>query len=200
MTTEKSHEIAILGGSFNPPTIAHQAIIAACLKRPEFDEVWVMPSGERYDKDIDASDNDRLAMLQAMKRDVFANDPRLSISDFEMGLPRPSETYRTVGALAAAHADTRFWFVYGADSYQTMPSWRHGDELRAKLSMLVIARPGYAMPESTERIRHLQMPEAVTHYSSTIVREAVRAEQRIEDFVCGAVARYIDEFRLYRAA
>jgi len=42
--------IAFYGGSFNPPTIAHQAIIDHLLKQPVFSKVIVKPCGTRQDK------------------------------------------------------------------------------------------------------------------------------------------------------
>lgn len=77
MNTPEMKEIAVFGGTFNPPTLAHQEIIEACLQHPTFDEVWVMPSGERADKDITVEAEDRIAMLEAVKSDVFAGDERL---------------------------------------------------------------------------------------------------------------------------
>jgi nicotinic acid mononucleotide adenylyltransferase len=56
-------KILLFGGSFSPPTLAHEAIIAACLDMKDFDEVWVMPSGDRADKVIAIQDEDRLKML-----------------------------------------------------------------------------------------------------------------------------------------
>ena len=188
-------EVAIFGGSFNPPTRAHQAIIDACLQRSDIDEVWTMPSGERFDKSYDTTDADRLAMLRLVKDEVFSGDNRLVITDFELQLPRPTQTWRTVEALQRLHPKHRFWFVYGVDAYHAMPSWQKGCELQTTLSMLMIARNGIQVPDAPH-IKPLQVA-AAGDISSSLAREYVASGRKLEGLVCDAVAGYIREKRLY---
>jgi len=196
--TESAKQVIIFGGSFSPPTLAHEAIIEQCLKQPEADEVWVMPSGTRLDKDIQVSDEHRLNMLEAVKRGSFNNNPRLNMSDFELHLPRPSHTARTAGALALAHPDTHFWFVFGADSYATMPSWPDGQAMLRELSMLVVPRAGLAVPAESERLRILNNDARYQKaISSTAVRRAVAEEASLAELVSPAVEVYIQTHGLY---
>lgn len=194
-----SREVIVFGGSFNPPTVAHEAIIEACLEKPGFDEVWVLPSGERTDKQITATAEDRLAMLECMRQQRFDDSDRLRISDFELNLPAPTQTVRTVGALACAYPQSKFWFVYGSDSYAAMPSWRGGEVLRDTLPVLVVAREGCPLPPESERVKHLIVPEIAIDVpvSSTEVRNRTRAHLPIAQLVCGAVGRYIESRHLY---
>src|SRR6185369_6587064 len=101
-----AQRIILYGGSFNPPTIAHEAILQACLALPGFDEVWVMPSRTREDKEITVSDANRLQMLSILQQYAFTGESRLKISDFELKLPAPTRTARTLPALAAAYPGT----------------------------------------------------------------------------------------------
>ena len=82
---EAKRNVLIFGGGFNPPTPAHEAIIGACLEMPQFDEIWLMPSGDRLDKSIDSEDRDRLQMLEIVKSERFGDNPRLHVSDFDRG-------------------------------------------------------------------------------------------------------------------
>lgn len=198
MNTEQITEVAVFGGAFNPPTLAHQEIIQACLDHPQFDEVWVMPSGERSDKADMLQAGARLAMLEAMKDDVFAGDDRLQVTDFEIALPGETETIKTVEALQTAYKGVRFWMVYGADTYERMPTWRGGEELRRTLPMLVMPREGYAMPAESERVRHLPLIDpAMLAMSSTLVREAVAEQEPFGHMVCKAVGEYMRTWSLY---
>src|SRR5688500_12607443 len=99
MTRRRS--ILVFGGSFSPPTLAHEEILRRCLSLPQFDEVWAMPSGDRLDKTIPAEDEDRLAMLEIVKTERFANNPRLHVSAFELELPQPTNTFDTLHWLRA---------------------------------------------------------------------------------------------------
>ncbi len=196
MEISNKQQILVFGGAFNPPTLAHQAIMKAGLELPNFRELWVMPSGDRFDKQIDASDNDRLAMLDTIKQSEFDGDKRLCISDFELQLPRPTQTCKTVGALVVAHADIDFWFTFGADSYQSMPSWDSGLELQQSLNMVIIERDDIKTP-----LRRGIIPVQLSTcdgLSSTEARSAIMAGRPLEGFVCQSVKRYIEERNLYQ--
>jgi nicotinic acid mononucleotide adenylyltransferase len=43
-------KIAILGGSFDPPTDGHLHVAAGVVQTKAADEVWMMPCGKRPDK------------------------------------------------------------------------------------------------------------------------------------------------------
>lgn len=50
-------KIAIYGGSFNPPTMSHYNIMKMVMEDitvdgSQFDEVWMVPCGDRADKKI----------------------------------------------------------------------------------------------------------------------------------------------------
>lgn len=191
-------ETIIYGGSFNPPTIAHQTIMERCLMRDDVDEVWVMPSGVREDKQNQLSDELRLYMLELVKHDAFNDDPRLVISDFELDLPRPTMTHQTVQALEQAYPDRQFRYIFGADSLATMETWEHGERLRHQLGMLIVPRSGIEIVKTPniEVVAGL----AELEMSSSEVRARVAYDVSIEDMVCPAVQAYIDECRLYQAA
>ena len=138
-------EIAVYGGTFDPPTKAHEAIIEACLGDVRFDEVWVMPSGQRTDKPDMTSNEHRTAMLGLLATSVFGSS-NLRISDFEMKLPVPTQTTLTTTALEKTNPNCNFWYVFGTDSYYDMPNWEQGDYLQKKLGMLVVERVGYDTP------------------------------------------------------
>lgn len=192
-------KIIVFGGSFSPPTLAHEAIIRACLALSGFDAVWVMPSGDRRDKSMTASDTDRLAMLGLMKRGRFHSDPRLIISDFELRLQRPTATYQTVAALQQAYPEAVFWFALGADSYESMitPAWEHGEELRQSLNIIVVGRIGMTLPGR----RGLLALPVDTHegISSTVARARISSRRSAKGIVSEPVHRYIREHYLYRS-
>jgi nicotinate-nucleotide adenylyltransferase len=189
--------VAVFGGTFDPPTRAHEAIVAACLDRPDIDEVWWMPSGQRQDKPGMISNTGRLAMLQLIKTATFADDERLIITDFEQRLPQPTRTYQTVAALEARYPDHAFRYVFGGDAYRDMPKWRHGPELQRSLGVLVVPRVGCPVPPETDTVQllPLSLGEPI---SSTMLRERQSNGEQIEGYVSSAVAGYIAEQALYR--
>jgi nicotinate-nucleotide adenylyltransferase len=196
MTEQK---IIVFSGSFDPPTLAHQVIIQACLNWPNIDEVWVMPTAVREDKNIGASSDDRLAMLRHMKHEIFSDSERLKISDFELQLPVPTQTIKTVQALRQKYPYTQFWYAYGADSYQDMPVWEDGIYLQDTLPMLVAARSGYRLPDTSPHLLHLDLfiNAELANVSSTKVRNSVKHNISPTSLVCLSVSQYITSHSLY---
>lgn len=191
-------EVAIFGGSFNPPTISHEAVVKACLKTSPIEEVWLMPSSERADKDFGTSDINRLAMVQAMSNEAFQFDNRVRVCTVELELPRPTQTWRTVDALRLLYPNDQFHFVFGADSYADMPKWQHGELLQRELGMLIMQRDGCKIVPR-DNVQVLPALAEVQNISSTQVREAIGHRQAIEDFVCRGVASYIQNRKLYQS-
>ena len=72
--------VAVLGGAFDPVHMDHMRVARTCLDRGFCDEVWFMPSPDRWDKVLKASPEDRFAMLEL----AFSGDKRLVLSDLEI--------------------------------------------------------------------------------------------------------------------
>ncbi len=60
-------KIGILGGSFDPPHLGHQALVSAVLQQRLFDEVWYLPAAvhdPQFAKPGMVQADDRKAMLE----------------------------------------------------------------------------------------------------------------------------------------
>lgn len=191
------HKVVIFGGAFSPPTVAHEAIIAELLALSQFDEVWVMPSGDRADKDMTARDSDRLAMLRLVRKHSFYDDARLKNIDFELRMPRPSQTFQTVELLQKTYPDTEFWFAYGPDAYVSMPGWPNGETLQQKLKVVLFSSGGPDVPAKGKLIR-LRISDAFCDASSTGARRlAADGAKDFTGLVSRPVAQYIQAKSLY---
>ena len=75
----KQKETIIYGGAFNPPTRAHQTILQVCADRAGQSgaDVWLLPSGERRDKCIDANRERRLQLCAALCLDIVTTGETL---------------------------------------------------------------------------------------------------------------------------
>ncbi len=184
-----NRKILVFGGSFSPPTLAHEAIIELCLSLPGFDEVWIMPSGDRADKNIAMSDQDRLRMMEIIKAERFDHDPRLCVSDFELGLPHPTQTYKTVHALTTRFAGTDFWFAYGVDAYKSMPDWPHGAALRRGLRMIVFGE--HSIPLVDHNHMYMHFGGEYADLSSTQARSALAAGRSLDGIVSSPIQKYL---------
>jgi len=184
-------ETIIYGGAFNPPTLAHKAILEACVEyaQAQLADVWVMPSGDRQDKTIPTSYELRLAYVDAMIESV---DNKVFIPEIvtsELDRTVLVETYDTIRELEGEYPGRRFTFVFGADSTETMASWKGGKKLLDELSMLVIEREGSVINPLARHAVRLQVQ--VPNVSSTQVRELVAAGASVDHLVAGQVAQLL---------
>jgi len=181
-------ETIIYGGAFNPPTLAHVAILQACVDyaRPRNADVWVMPSGNRTDKAIATPIDRRLAYIDAMIADTDTYGVNTHTVHTELHREIVVETFDTVLELDQTHPDREFTWVFGADSTETMADWQNGEVLLENLSMLVIEREGHRINPLAKRAIALSVPSLTV--SSTMVRERLAAKLPVDDLVSPAVA------------
>jgi nicotinate-nucleotide adenylyltransferase len=195
----KPQQILIFGGSFNPPTIAHAAIIDAVLQFNEYNQIWLMPSKDRSDKTINASAKLRLKMLTALADECFGHSEKLKVSNFELSLPGNTMTTTTVKILKTKHPSYIFTWLIGADSWLSLDTWEGGEELRHKVNWLIIPREGYKMKNDLPaNARVLPNPVFASPVSSTMLRRRISENLSAMPFVTAAVSKIIEKHNLYK--
>ena len=191
MKTTRNTRVILYGGAFNPPTLAHVAILEACIKqaRQWKAEVWLMPSGERRDKTIGVSRERRLEYIAAMTADARRRGVRVSIITTELDRTEPVETYDTVKELEQNYPDRSFTWVFGADSTETMGEWKQGRWLLERLDKLVIEREGSTVNPQARRTTLLPVVTPVV--SSTEVRRRLAVGAPVRELVSPSVAELL---------
>jgi nicotinate-nucleotide adenylyltransferase len=163
-----SKTVAVFGGSFNPPHVAHVMVATYVLSACEVDEFWVVPTFiHPFAKPL-APFEDRFSMCEL----AFGWIPRVAVSRVEQELGGESRTLRTLHHLTAAHRDWDFRLVVGADVLTDAPRWFGFEEIRKVAPLIVLGRVGVREPLAQASV----FPEV----SSTQVRLAIQ-EQRVED-------------------
>lgn len=187
----KKQETIIYGGAFNPPTRAHHAIVQACVDyaEPRGADVWIMPSGNRLDKEITVPRERRLQYARALASDVTARTVTVAVETTELDRQVPTETIDTVREMDERYPDRRFVWVFGSDSVATMPSWKEGEWMVDNLPMLVIHRPGNTICALGQNAVLLDVWTPAV--SSTMVRERLKENQPVHDLVTSSVERLL---------
>ncbi|QQS19689.1 nicotinate-nicotinamide nucleotide adenylyltransferase [Candidatus Saccharibacteria bacterium] len=197
MVAQKQNVI-VFGGAFSPPTLAHEALLRECLALPGFDEVWLLPSGNRTDKHISVTHAHQLAMLGILRDELSGNGNRLRIDTTEVERTLSTETDDTYRELTTKYPAVSFRFVYGADSYETIRTWQNGSWLASHLPVLIAPRNGAALPKPNSYIEILQsLPLELQHISSTAARAALERGEDVTAFVSPAIAQYISSHNLF---
>jgi nicotinate-nucleotide adenylyltransferase len=181
--------VAVFGGSFNPPHVAHALVPLLVQSTHDVDLVLVVPTFRHpFAKDL-APYDDRVRMCElAMngKRDV-------EISRVEEELGGESRTLRTLEHLAAKHPDWRMRLVVGSDIVAEAPRWFGFEAIQKLAPLIVLHRAGIDAPAPGKVL----LPEV----SSTQVRDAIArgAWGEIEELVPRKIVEYIRAKRLYGA-
>lgn len=176
--------VAVYGGSFDPPHVAHTLVCAYVLAAHEVERVLVVPTRSHpFDKPL-APYEHRLRMCEL----AFADLRRVELSDVERELPQPSLTLRTLEALQARLPGTALRLVIGSDLLRETASWHAFEAVAALAPPLVVGRAGFPEPGGGPLL-----PEV----SSTEVRRRLRAGLATDGLLSPTVAAYAREHALY---
>ena len=129
--------IGLLGGSFNPPHVAHRAISLFAIKRLKLDRVWwlVTPGNPLKDQDGLHDLNERTAAARKM-----ASDPRIDVSCLESVIGT-RYTVDTISYLRRRASGLRFVWIMGADNLAQFHRWQNWRRIASEVPMAVIDRP-----------------------------------------------------------
>jgi nicotinate-nucleotide adenylyltransferase len=154
-------KVAVFGGSFNPPHIAHVLACAVVLSTQDVDTLLVVPAYRHpFAKPLEPFD-DRAIMCEL----AMAWMPNVQVSRIEEQLGGESRTLRTLEHLSEVHPDYALRLVIGADVLADAPRW-FGFQTIAKLAPpIVLGRAGVDVPVS--------VPALLPDVSSTRVRAAI---------------------------
>jgi len=175
--------VAIFGGSFNPPHVAHVLAVAYVLSTTEVDRVLVVPSHKHpFGKPL-APFEDRVRMCELALEPL----PRADVSRIEASLD--GLTLHTLEALKRAHPEWQLRLVMGADLLLESDKWFRFDDVRKLAPPIVLGRAGVAVAGAPAPI----LPEI----SSTRVRELVAAHAW-DDLAPLVPRRVLDHIRARR--
>jgi nicotinate-nucleotide adenylyltransferase len=153
--------------------------------------VWVMPSGDRTDKEIPVSRDTRMTYIDALIRDIDEHDIPIIVTTIELDGIAPVETFDTVTTLESLYPERKFIWVFGADSTQTMNDWKNGQWLLDNLLMLVVERAGSLI---SDKVRYAEtMSVRTVEVSSTEVRRRIVSGEPIHELVSAAVHQVINQ-------
>jgi len=203
------NRLGVFGGAFDPPHLAHVALVEAAVAALQLDQVRVLPTGLAWHKTRTLSEaHHRLAMTRL----AYQHLPQVVVDDREIRRSGASYTVDTLRELQAEFPQAQLYLLLGDDQRRALPSWHQIDEI-GRIAIICAAGRDMAVRAWNEelgalqttpplsdklqaRIRTLEMP--LMPHSATDIRELLAKEQAITSLVPPAVERYIHEHHLYR--
>jgi nicotinate-nucleotide adenylyltransferase len=189
MPSPSEKQVALLGGSFNPPHVAHLMAAYWALATQGVAEVWLLPAFQHpFGKSL-AAFEDRVRMCELAAAGV--RGVHVCTAERELaGDPLVGKTARILEHLVLKHPTNRFALLVGADILPDTPKWYRWDRVQALARIVVVGREGYPPVPGAP---------ALPAISSTAIREAVARGEDVGAWVPRRVCAYIREHRLYGA-
>jgi nicotinate-nucleotide adenylyltransferase len=192
----------MFGGAFDPPHLAHRALLEDAVSGLGLDAVHVVPTGQAWHKpQVLTSPEHRLAMAQL----AFAGVPQVVVDRLEIDRCGPSYTIDTLHHIAAAEPGAELFLMMGADQAAALMTWRAWQEI-LQIAIICVADRAHHSSVSAlfdaeklfpERFLHLTLP--AMHLSATQIRHGVATGQSVQTLVSEPVARYIADHHLYQS-
>jgi nicotinate-nucleotide adenylyltransferase len=180
-------DVALIGGSFNPPHVGHLFAAHFVRATEPVDAVWLVPADHHpFGKQL-APFEDGLRMCELLCTDASG---WLQVSDVEHTLGGQGRTVDTLRHLAVRFPDVRWTLVVGSDIVPDLPKWKEPDALRSLARLLVLNRAGHPSPEA--------VGPPMAHVSSSEVRAALARGGDVSHLVPRRVLAYAQGAGLYR--
>ena len=209
------HSIGIFGGTFDPIHIGHLRMALELKQQLQLAEMRLLPCYlPPHRPQPGAAAEARVAMLKLALQDCT----ELHIDERELQRNKPSYTFDTLCELRAeVGAETSLCLCMGMDSFATLNTWHNWDQLLRMAHIVVVARPGWLLPESgavadllrlsrssaaviTERAAGaiVVLEQRLLPISATDIRAQIHAGSSPQFLVPDSVWNYIGRHKLYQ--
>lgn len=188
--------IAIFGGSFDPPGLHHRYIAEELAKH--FDKVIVVPCGPRLDKITTVDPVHRATMVDA----TFRGMKNVEVELFDLENATFTRTHELQERFSEQgniwHVIGTEWIYGGSQGKSAIEiSWERGEEVWQELQFLIITRQGFDY-EPKDLPPKSKLLNLKFIGSSAKIREEIFRHQPINNLVTSEVEHYIKRYGLYR--
>jgi nicotinate-nucleotide adenylyltransferase len=184
----------ILGGTFDPPHLAHLVAGEAAFRQLALDVVHFIPAGAPWQK-AERRVSDATHRWEMTRRAV-AGVPYFVADDREVR--RDGWSY-TVDTIATFDADDELVLIVGADAAAGFRSWRDPDGITSRASLAVMPRAGVDPADVHGAVgAHHLLDTPDLPISGTMLRRRVAAGGSIRFLVREGVHDYVIGAGLYR--
>jgi len=159
--------IAVYGGSFDPPHIGHEEIIKESLSKLDIDALFVVPTFLNPFKTTYFTP--AKIRLQWVKK-LLSAYPKAKVLDFEIKQNRAVPTIETIQHLLQNYKIDTIYLIIGADNVANLSKWTAYEALKKLVTFVIATRDAHAIP------KNLQKLDINVTINSTLLREDLRRE------------------------
>lgn len=200
----KELNIAMFGGSFNPPHNGHVEVAARALAEFSLDRVLFVVAADPPHKAVSDQVDGETRLL--LTRAALEGRDGLEASDMELLRGGKSYTVDTLKELRARFPGAKLYLITGEDMLDTLCAWRDPEGIFSLAGIIAVSRPGaLADIEKTAAALSMRFGAAISvsafggpDISSTAVRERVFSAKPIDALVPHRAEMLVYEKGLYQ--
>lgn len=193
---DKSKNIGLYFGSFNPVHIGHLIIAQHMVDSTELDQIWFVlsPQNPHKKKSNLLDEKHRLVLLRIATEDNY----QMRVCDAELKLPKPSYTVHTLAFLNEQYPQHNFSIIMGGDNLRTFHKWKNYEIILARYKIYVYPRGrDFEVPKfEYGKIEIVNSP--LIDISASLIREKIRNGENPKYLLSEKVYKYIDEMFFYK--
>ncbi len=206
--------IGILGGSFNPPHIAHLRLALEVREQLALTRMELVPAAtppHKHGRNLLP-----FAVRSHILREAVRDLDGMLVNDLESRRKGLSYSYDTLQEYRKIHPKTRLFFIMGSEDLVHFAAWYKACELPGLAHLVLVCRGGLDRNGSDDLIRSIWPERRMTasgwtlpqglhdifflemnrlDISSSMIREKWMRGQSIRYLVPETVERYLDEHR-----
>lgn len=189
-------KIAVLGGSFDPPSLHHRTL--AGLLRQLYDEVIVIPYGARADNRIvsDTPPEYRAAMADL----AFKGIQGVSVELFSLedqSEPLTADIENRFSHLGELHYVVPMEFIRGGNRCSIRTAWDRGEWLWDNAKFVILRQGNEPIPEALPK--NHTMLQVGPYLPASAIRGRIYNQESVEEWLSTEVYRYVKRHGLYRS-
>ena len=194
-------KLCVFQGTFNPIHKAHLRVAEYVATQYNFDTVLFIPA---YNPPHKNCRTDLSYHRLNMVRLAVSKNSKFDVSDIEFQRKGKSYTYLTICELYNLYKiDGKINFIIGTDAFQHIESWYESDKLKKLVKFIVFVREDNFNQSKYNYLKELGYDfEFQTlefqDISSTELRERVKKDENIDEYVTKEVKDYINKHELYK--
>lgn len=195
----------LFGGTFNPIHLGHLIIAEYFREEAKLDEVIFLPASVspfKSDKKDILPAEERLKLIKIS----IKNNPKFSVSDYEIKKGGISYTYQTVEHFRKEYPKNVLFWLTGGDQIIQFHKWMNYRYILENVNLAVAIRPNTFKESDKRQIENNLKPENKILWlnspnieiSSSDIRERIRQNKSIKYLVLPGCEEYIHSNKLYQ--
>ena len=196
--------IGIMGGTFDPPHLAHAVLADEALHTLELDRILWVPTAHpphKPDRPISAVEH-RIAMVELLT----GSDENFELSRADLDRKPPHYAVGTMEWLRARHPETQLAYIMGSDSLRDLPSWHEPRTfvelcdcigvMGRKDAVVDLDELERSLPGVSDKLIFFEVP--LLQISGFEIRNRIQQQGAYRYFLHPDVVEYIRLHELYR--